>query len=269
MKFLPSIIITFIIICVVHSVSFSKKGNVLSTIMIKGQHGTQIEKIFLNGNEMFIGTEALQNNLINLQYYLFPGDILTVQSKKTGPNGGLIGEIDYSYQDEKGVITKAFFPTGSSWVCNQKAPKEIKENNEEISIWSDDDAQEAICSYKIPCDPNILAKFPPKTNIFNKNRIQPTLETKKKKYQCYPIKNGEKYKNQLIAVRYNENKQLLCVADVSNNVASNKCHIYDFSHEVCKLHADIAKPNFTDILCGDECKELRIELEKNPNYLHL
>lgn len=267
MKFLPAVLISFTIICVVHSISFSKKGKVISTIMIKAQQGTQIEKIFLNGNEMFIGAEALQKNLINLQYYLFPGDILAVQSKKTGPVGGLIGEIDYSYQDEKGVNTKAFFQTGSSWVCNQKAPKEIKGNNGEITIWSDDDAQEAMCSFKIPCDPNILAKFPPKNKNFNNNRDQPTLgaEANKYQYQCHEIKNGDKYKKQFIAVRSNENKQLLCLAEISSNVVSNKCHIYDFNDEECKIHAKIGKSNFAEIPCNDECNELRAQPEKKSD----
>ena len=113
----------------------------------------EIESMLINGNRVKIApTKVNGEQIVNLDLFLFPSDIITVNAKAGyGQKGGIYGYIDYI--DENNKLTK-IQTSKEKWLCDKSKPGEeekVGTNEQAVWIWGAKYPTVTKCKVQIPC----------------------------------------------------------------------------------------------------------------------
>lgn len=258
-------------------VSFTKIKRIPSQISLKATPNVVIEGVFLNGNQMYLDQTLLKQNVLNLQYYLVPGDIFEVKMKKSedGPSGinGMIQFMEGSEGAHRG------FHTGQDWICNKKEPKKeasLQKGDEQGTwIWADDSLSDVACSFKIPCPEKET------TNVFkNTNQVVdsskpkeekqsviiPKVEETKKYPYFFCVETINTHDNVVYVAIRNEGNKLLCAASPGDK--EKPCTTY-FDKSMCEKAAKIKVNIDQQALCEKDevCKKVIEKVNKDKTLV--
>lgn len=129
--------------------STRNKNKSIVSFVVRGE----IESMLINGNRVKIApTEVNGEQVVNLDLFLFPSDIITVNAKAGyGQKGGIYGYIDYI--DENNKLTK-IQTSKEKWLCDKSKPGEeekVGTNEQGVWIWGAKYPTVTKCKVQIPC----------------------------------------------------------------------------------------------------------------------